>query len=480
MAGAMNSDSASTSVRRTLLDKIWEGHIVAELEDGTFLLHVDRHLVHEMTSYRAFDGVRRRGMRVRNPELTFAVIDHIVATSLDRGEGTNPAGRPFIEMWRRNCSENGITHFDIDDPRQGIVHVIGPELGIVLPGSTVVCGDSHTASNGAVGALAWGIGTSEVEHVLATQTIIQRKPKSMRLWCDGRLGPDVSAKDVILYVIGKLGTAAGRGYVIEYGGPVITALSIEERLTVCNMSIELGARAGLVAPDGRTFDYLAGSDFGPKGRNWDKAVRQWQTLRSEEGATFDREVVIEGAQIKPQITWGTSPQDVIAVDERLPDPAAETDPARRAAIERSLRYIGLAPGDTLAGTPIDYAFIGSCTNGRYSDLVAAAGIVRGRKVARGVRALVVPGSTRVKLAAERAGLDKVFIEAGFEWRAAGCSMCVAGNGDVVPPGKRCISTSNRNFEGRQGPGSRTHLASPASVAAAAVTGMIVDLRALSR
>ncbi len=302
----------------------------------------------------------------------------------------------------------------------------------------------------------------------------------MRIWCDGKLQPGISAKDLILYVIGKLGTAAGRGYAVEYGGPAIAALSVEGRLTVCNMSIELGARAGLVAPDDRTFEYLAGSEFGPTGRRWDAAITQWQTLRSEEGAAFDAETVIDCTQIRPQITWGTSPQDVIAVDDRLPDPASVADPARRAAIERSLRYIGLAPGSALAGTPIDYAFIGSCTNGRYADLVAAADIVRGRKVAPGVRALVVPGSTRVKLAAEQAGLDKVFVEAGFEWRAAGCSMCVAGNGDIVPPGKRCLSTSNRTFEGRQGPDSRTHLASPASVAAAAVTGAIVDLRALAR
>ncbi len=464
---------------RTLFDKIWDDHVVADLGNGAFLLHVDRHLVHEMTSYRAFDALRRRGIAVRNPELTFAVVDHVVATSLDRADDTNPAGQPFIRMWRQNCDEFGITHFGIDDHRQGIVHVIGPELGIDLPGCTLVCGDSHTSSNGALGALAWGIGASEVEHVLATQTLIQRKPKAMRIWFDGELGPGVSAKDLILYVIGKLGTAAGRGYTVEYAGPGISALSIEGRLTVCNMSIELGARAGLIAPDDRTFDYLAGREFAPKGREWQDAVAHWRALRSDDHATFDAETVIDCSQVKPQITWGTSPQDVVAVDGRVPDPSTETDPVRRRTLEQALAYIGLAPGAALAGTKIDYAFIGSCTNGRYSDLVAAAEIARGRKVAPGVRALVVPGSTQIKIAAERAGLDGIFREAGFEWRSAGCSMCVAGNGDTVPAGKRCISTSNRNFEGRQGPGSRTHLASPASVAAAAVSGAIVDVRTLA-
>jgi 3-isopropylmalate/(R)-2-methylmalate dehydratase large subunit len=463
---------------RTLLDRIWDDHVVADLGNGAVLIHVDRHLVHEVTSYRGFDGLRRRGIPVRSPELTFAVVDHIVATSPDRGDDTNPAGLPFIRMWRRNCEEFGVTHFDIDDARQGIVHVIGPELGIALPGCTLVCGDSHTSSNGGVGALAWGIGASEVEHVLATQTIVQRKPKAMRLWFDGVRAPGVFAKDLILYVIGRLGTAAGRAYTVEYAGPAIETLSIEERLTICNMSIELGARAGLVAPDDRTFQYLAGREFAPAGRQWDEALAHWRTLQSEEGARFDAESVIDCARVAPQVTWGTSPQDVIGVDGRIPDPAGEGDPVRRRSIEQALAYMGLTPGAALAGTPIDYAFIGSCTNSRYSDLAAAAEVVRGRRVAPGVRALVVPGSTQVKRAAEAAGLDRIFREAGFEWRTAGCSMCVAGNGDVVPAGKRCISTSNRNFEGRQGPGSRTHLGSPASVAAAAVRGAIVDLRTL--
>ena len=471
---------AAEPAARTLLDKIWADHVVRRFDDGTDLLHVDRHLVHEVTSPRAFDGLRRRGIRVHSPELTFAVVDHIVATDTDRTDGTNPAGLPFIQMLRRNCAEFGVTHFDIHDRRQGIVHVVGPELGIDLPGCTLVCGDSHTATNGGLGALAWGIGASEVEHVLATQTIQQRKPKQLRIRFEGKLAAGVSAKDMILYVIGQLGTAAGQGYMVEYAGPAISRLSIDERLTICNMSIELGARAGLIAPDDATFAYLTGREFAPAGAAWDAALDYWRNLRTDDGARFDREAVIDCAKIGPQVTWGTSPQDVISVDQPVPRPSDTADPVRRAAIERALSYTGIAPGETLLGTEIDYAFIGSCTNGRLSDLVAAAEVARGRKVPPGVRALVVPGSTQVRQAAIAAGLDKIFIEAGFEWRAAGCSMCVAGNGDVVPPRKRCIATSNRNFEGRQGPGSRTHLASPASVAAAAVSGRIVDVRTLLR
>lgn len=415
---------------------------------------------------------------MRNPELTFAVVDHIVATSPGRNDSTNPAGRPFIEAWRKNCADFGITNFDLDDSRQGIVHVIAPELGIDLPGCTLVCGDSHTSSNGAVGALAWGIGASEVEHVLATQTVVQHKPKRMRILFTGRLTPGVSAKDIILHAIGKLGTAAGRGHVVEYGGPAIAALAMDGRLTVCNMSIEMGARAGLIAPDDVTFDYLAHTEFAPKGPTWDAAVKQWRTLSSDDGAVFEREEEIDCSALKPQITWGTSPQDVIAVDESIPNPAREADAARKTAMERALSYIGLAPGAPLIGTKVDYAFIGSCTNGRLADLEAAARIARGRKVAPGVRALVVPGSMQIRRAAEHAGLDRIFIDAGFEWHSAGCSMCVAANGEIVAPGKRCISTSNRNFENRQGPGSRTHLASPESVVAAAVTGAIADVRTL--
>ena len=469
---------SSELATRTLLDRIWDDHVIRRFDDGTDLLHVDRHLVHEVTSPRAFDGLRRRGIRVHSPDLTFAVVDHIVATSTDRTESTNPAGLPFIQMWRRNCAEFGIVHFDIDDRRQGIVHVVGPELGIDLPGCTLVCGDSHTGTNGGLGALAWGIGASEVEHVLATQTILQRKPKQMRVRFEGKLAAGVSAKDMILYVIGQLGTAAGQGHMVEYAGPAISRLSIDERLTICNMSIELGARAGLIAPDDATVAHLSGREFAPTGAAWDAAVKYWRTLRTDDGARFDREAAIDCGRIAPQVTWGTSPQDVVAVDQPVPRPSDATDPVRRAAIERALSYTGIAPGETLLGKEIDYAFIGSCTNGRLSDLAAAAAVARGRKVPPGVRALVVPGSTQVRQAAIEAGLDKIFIEAGFEWRAAGCSMCVAGNGDFVPPQKRCIATSNRNFEGRQGPGSRTHLASPASVAAAAVSGRIVDVRTM--
>ncbi|HXP76693.1 MAG TPA: 3-isopropylmalate dehydratase large subunit [Stellaceae bacterium] len=463
---------------RTLLDRIWDDHVIRRFDDGTDLLHVDRHLVHEMTSHRAFEGLRRRAIGVHSPALTFAVVDHIVATSPNRTESTNPAGLPFIQMWRRNCAEFGIVHFDIDDRRQGIVHVVGPELGIDLPGCTLVCGDSHTATNGGLGALAWGIGSSEVEHVLATQTIRQRKPKQIRIRFEGELAAGVSAKDMILYVIGQLGTAAGQGHMAEYAGPAISRLSIDERLTICNMSIELGARAGLIAPDDATVAYLSGREFAPTGAAWDAAVKYWRTLRTDDEAQFDREAAIDCDKIAPQVTWGTSPQDVIAVDEPVPRPSDASDPVRRAAMERALSYVGLVPGEALLGKEIDYAFIGSCTNGRLSDLAAAAAVARGRRVPPGVRALVVPGSTQVRQAAIAAGLDKIFIDAGFEWRTAGCSMCVAGNGDFVPPQKRCIATSNRNFEGRQGPGSRTHLASPASVAAAAVSGRIVDVRTM--
>ena len=470
------NDRAGSS--RTLFDKIWDEHVIADLGGGTFLLHIDRHLLHEVTSKHAFERLRQRGLPVRNPELTFAVVDHIVATQPERNDGTNPAGRPFIEALRKNCADFGVSHFDLNDGRQGIVHVIAPELGIDLPGCTLVCGDSHTSSNGAVGALAWGIGASEVEHVMATQAVVQHKPKRMRITFAGRLAPGVSAKDIILHAIGKLGTAAGRGYVVEYAGPAISALAMDGRLTVCNMSIEMGARAGLIAPDDVTFKYLSGTEFAPKGAAWDAAMAHWRGLRSDEGAMFDRDEKIDCTALTPQITWGTSPQDVIGVDEPIPTPASAADPSRRLGMERALAYIGLTPGASLIGTKIDYAFIGSCTNGRLADLEAAARIARGRKVAPGVRALVVPGSMQIRRAAERAGLDRIFIEAGFEWHNAGCSMCVAANGDVVAPGKRCISTSNRNFENRQGPGSRTHLASPESVAAAAITGAIADVRTL--
>jgi 3-isopropylmalate/(R)-2-methylmalate dehydratase large subunit len=462
----------------TLFDKIWNEHVLVELGDGQVLLHIDRHIIHEVTSARAFEKLRLLQRKVRCPELTFGVVDHVVATQPGRDEGSNPAGRSFVRNMRRNCAEFGIRLFDIDDPRQGIAHVVGPELGIDLPGCTLVCGDSHTASNGALGALAWGIGASEVEHVLATQAIVQRRPKTMRVHFDGALQPWVSAKDLVMHLIGRIGTAGGTNHVVEYAGSAIRGMSIEGRLTICNMSIELGARAGLIAPDEITFAYLQGRDFAPRGAGWDTALSHWRGLVTDHGAVFDREISIDCNDVLPQITWGTSPQDVIAVNGVIPDPDDADDPVRHAAMRRALDYIGLTPGATLAGTAIDYAFIGSCTNGRLSDLRAAASVARGRHVAPGVRALVVPGSSSVRRAAEAEGLDRVFLDAGFEWHQSGCSLCVTANNDVVPPGKRCISSSNRNFEGRQGPLSRTHLASPASVAAAAVTGRIVDVRTL--
>lgn len=463
---------------RTLFDKIWDEHVIADLGAGAYLLHIDRHLIHEITSKHAFDRLRKRGIKLHSPKLTFAVVDHILATGPARNDASYPDGRVFIESLRRNCIDFGVTHFDIDDERQGIVHVIAPELGIDLPGCTLVCGDSHTSSNGAVGALAWGIGASEVEHVMATQTVVQHRPKRMRISYSGALGHGVCAKDIILHTIGKLGTAAGRGYVVEYAGSAIHALAMDARLTVCNMSIEMGARAGLIAPDDTTFQYLAGREFTPKGAAWDAGLAHWRGLPSDDGAAYDREEQIDCGAITPQITWGTSPQDVIGVDARVPDPSQEPDPAKRKSMEKALSYIGLQPGAALLGTKIDVAFIGSCTNGRLDDLHAAARIARGRKVAPGVRALVVPGSSQIKRAAERAGLDRIFIEAGFEWHSSGCSMCVTANGEVVAPGQRCISTANRNFENRQGPGSRTHLASPESVVAAALSGAIADVRML--
>jgi len=465
--------------RETMFDKVWRQHVVCELEEGVHLLHVDRHVIQETTCAQSFAGLDRTGRQVHNPELTFAVVDHIVSTAQGRTGDTFEGGRELVHLMRKNCPRHDIELIDVDHPWQGIVHIIAPELGIALPGATLVCGDSHTATSGGVGAYAWGIGTSEVEHVLATQTIVQRRPKTMRVSFDGRLEPGVYPKDLILYLTGRVGIAAGRGYAVEYAGSVIRAMAIEGRQTICNMSIELGARAGFVAPDDTTYNYLNGRPFAPEGRQWDEALVAWRALPSDPDATFDREVTIDCSKVRPQVTWGTTPQDVIAVYERIPDPASAGDDVRRTAITRSLAYLGLEPGRTLEGIPIDVAFIGSCTNARLSDLEAAAAVARGRKVACGVRALVVPGSAQVKRAAEAAGLDKIFLEAGFEWREAGCSMCVAINDDQVGPGQRCIASSNRNFEGRQGPQSRTHLASPASVAAAAVTGAIADVRKLA-
>ncbi len=463
----------------SFFDKVWNQHVIAELGDDVFLLHVDRHVIQETTCAQAFANLDRDGRKTRNPELTYATIDHVVSTAPGRTGETYEGGREFVHLMRGNCAAHGIELIDVDHPWQGIVHIVAPELGIALPGATLVCGDSHTATSGGVGAYAWGIGTSEVEHVLATQSIVQRRPKRMRVSFDGALGAHVYPKDLILYLIGQAGISAGRGFAVEYAGAAIRAMPVEGRQTICNMSIELGARAGFIAPDDATYQYLAGRPFVPTGRDWDDALAHWRSLPGDPGAKFDREIAIDGADIAPQITWGTTPQDVVGVDGRIPDPAAAPDASRRTAMERSLAYLDLQPGQKLEGIPIDVVFIGSCTNSRISDLEAAAKVARGRKVAPGVRALVVPGSAQVKQAAESLGLDRIFKDAGFEWREAGCSMCVAINDDQVPPGKRCVATSNRNFEGRQGPGSRTHLASPASAAAAAVSGAIADVRKLA-
>ena len=462
----------------TLFDKIWNRHAVHQLGDGRALIHVDRHVLQETTSWHAFDALRDRGLGVRNPGLTHAVIDHSVATHAGRTADSFPPTRDMILAMRRHCEEFGLRLYDIDSDRQGIVHVISPELGIALPGTTFVCADSHTATSGGLGAWAWGIGTTQVLHVLAAQMLLLRKPRTMRVTFNGTPGPGIFAKDLILHLIGRQGVAAGTGHVVEYAGPAIRALPIEGRLTVCNMSIEFGARAGLIAADDATFQYLAGREFAPKGAMWDAALADWRQLPSDNGAVFDQEIEIDCAAIAPRITWGNSPQDVIGIDEQIPAPDSFADADRRAMAERALRYMDLTPGEPMAGTPIDVAFIGSCTNARLSDLQEAASVARGRKVAPGVRALVVPGSTAVKREAEAIGLDRIFRDAGFEWRESACSMCVAANGDMVQPGKRSISTTNRNFEGRQGPDSRTHLASPAMVAAAAVTGRITDVRRL--
>jgi len=463
---------------RTLFDKIWESHLVDTQPDGTCLLYIDRHLVHEVTSPQAFEGLRASGRGVRRPDATIAVADHNVPTT-DRSRGIEePESRKQVETLERNVKEFGIPYFGLNDVRQGIVHIIGPEQGMTQPGMTIVCGDSHTATHGAFGALAFGIGTSEVEHVLATQTLIQRRAKNMLIEIDGELPLGVTAKDLILAVIGKIGAAGGTGHVIEYAGSAIRGLSMEGRMTVCNMSIEAGARAGLIAPDETTFEYLKGRPHAPKGGAWEQALAFWKTLPSDRGARYDTVVKLDAAQIIPQVTWGTSPEDVLPITGSVPNPAAVADANKRAAMERSLQYMGLTPGTRLTDVPVQQVFIGSCTNARIEDLRAAAAIAKGRKVAAGVNALVVPGSGLVKHQAEEEGLDRVFIEAGFEWREAGCSMCLAMNADRLEPGERCASTSNRNFEGRQGRGGRTHLMSPAMAAAAAVTGKLADVRAL--
>ncbi len=463
---------------RTLFDKIWDSHVVHRQEDGTCVLYIDRHLVHEVTSPQAFEGLRQAGRRVRRPEAALAVADHNVPTT-DRAQGiADPESRLQVDTLRRNCAEFGIELFDMDDRRQGIVHIIGPEQGMTLPGTTTVCGDSHTATHGAFGALAIGIGTSEVEHVLVTQTLLQKPARNMRITVDGALSLGVTAKDMILAIIGRIGTAGGTGHVIEYAGETVRGLSMEGRMTVCNMSIEAGARAGLIAPDDTTFDYLKGRPMAPKAGAWDAAVAHWRSLPSDAGAQYDTEFALDAAEIPPQVTWGTSPQDVVAITGSVPDPAAEADEARRRSMQRSLDYMGLTPGTRLAEVAVDKVFIGSCTNSRIEDLRAVARLVEGRRVAEGVHAMIVPGSGLIRHQAEAEGLDRIFVEAGFDWREAGCSMCLAMNADRLEPGERCASTSNRNFEGRQGRGGRTHLVSPVMAAAAAVTGRLTDVREL--
>ena len=460
----------------TVFEKIWNAHLVKQLDDGRDLIFVDRHVLQETTSAQAFAGLTRAGRTVRHPELTVATQDHIVSTRPGRDEATNPGGRELLQLMRTNAYAHRIRHFGVDDPRQGIVHVIGPELGWALPGCVLACGDSHTSTVGGLGALGLGVGTSEVEHVLATQTLALTRPRTMRIRFDGTTGPGITAKDLILRTAGQFGIAVGQGFAVEYAGAAIEALPVEARLTLCNMSIEIGARLGLVAPDQAATEYVRGREYAPADAAFDAAAVAWQDLRTNPGARFDRDLVIDCSKIAPQVTWGTSPQDVAGVDAYVPDPASFGDAKRRELAAAALRYMDLAPGTRLAGLPIGIAFIGSCTNARLSDLEAAAALVRGRRVARGVRALVVPGSTSVRLAAEARGLHEVFRAAGFEWRDAGCSMCVSINEDLVPPGVRCIATSNRNFENRQGPLSRTHLASPATVAATALAGCIADPR----
>ena len=463
---------------RTLFDKIWDAHLVDQRDDGASLLYIDRHLVHEVTSPQAFEGLREAGRGVRRPEACLAVADHNVPTT-DRAAGIQEEdSRIQVETLEANCAEFGVPYVPMDDVRQGIVHIIGPEQGLTQPGTTIVCGDSHTATHGAFGAFAMGIGTSEVEHVLATQTLILKRPKNLRITVEGALPFAVTAKDLVLAIIGEIGAAGGVGHVIEYAGGAIEDLSMEGRMTVCNMSIEAGARAGLIAPDATTFEYLKGRPFAPKAWAWEQAAAFWSTLRSDPGAAYHTEVRLDAAAIAPQVTWGTSPQDVVPITGAVPDPAAEPDPGRRRAIERSLEYLDLAPGTPMQEIAVARVFIGSCTNGRIEDLRAAAAVVRDRHVAAGVGAMVVPGSGLVKHQAEEEGLDEIFLAAGFEWREPGCSMCLAMNADKLEPGERCAATSNRNFEGRQGPGGRTHLMSPAMAAAAAVTGRLADVREL--
>ncbi len=468
--------NTNTGAPRTLYDKIFDAHVVDRQEDGTCILYIDRHLVHEVTSPQAFEGLRMAGRKVRRPDQTIAVPDHNVPTTADRVNGIeNPEGRIQVAELDKNAREFGLNYYPMNDIRQGIVHIVGPEQGWTLPGMTVVCGDSHTATHGAFGALAHGIGTSEVEHVLATQTLIQKKSKNMKVEITGKLRPGVTAKDITLAVIGKTGTAGGTGYVIEYCGEAIRDLSMEGRMTVCNMAIEGGARAGLIAPDEKTYEYVNGRPHAPKGAAWEAALNWWKTLYTDEGAHFDKVITIRGEDIAPVVTWGTSPEDVLPITSKVPA-AADFEGGKVEAAQRSLDYMGLTPGMDLTDIKIDAVFIGSCTNGRIEDLRAAAGILKGKHLADGVRGMVVPGSGLVRMQAEEEGLDKIFTDAGFEWRLAGCSMCLGMNPDQLAPGERCAATSNRNFEGRMGRGGRTHLMSPVMAAAAGIAGHLTDVR----
>ncbi|SFR46186.1 3-isopropylmalate/(R)-2-methylmalate dehydratase large subunit [Yoonia tamlensis] len=465
---------------KTLYDKIWDAHVAHEADDGTCLLYIDRHLVHEVTSPQAFEGLRMAGRTVRAPEKTIAVPDHNVPTTLDRANAASMTedSRIQVEALDKNAKEFGLHYYPVSDVRQGVVHIVGPEQGWTLPGMTVVCGDSHTATHGAFGSLAHGIGTSEVEHVLATQTLIQKKSKNMKVEITGKLAPGVTAKDITMAVIGKTGTAGGTGYVIEYCGEAIQSLSMEGRMTVCNMAIEGGARAGLIAPDQTTYDYCNGRPNAPKGADWDAALEYWKTLYTDEGAHFDKVLTIRGEDIAPLVTWGTSPEDVLPITDVVPDPSSFAG-GKAGAVQRSIDYMGLKVGQKLSDIAIDTVFIGSCTNGRIEDLRAAAAVLKGKKIKDGMRAMVVPGSGLVRAQAEEEGIAQIFIDAGFEWRLAGCSMCLAMNPDQLAPGERCASTSNRNFEGRQGYQGRTHLMSPAMAAAAAITGKLTDIRELN-
>jgi 3-isopropylmalate/(R)-2-methylmalate dehydratase large subunit len=465
---------------RTLFEKVWDAHVVSQVPGGPALLYVDLHLVHEVTSPQAFEGLRLAGRRVRRPELTVATVDHNVPTGDRRLPIADELSARQVNALVQNAREFGVELLDLDSPEQGIVHVIGPELGLTQPGMTIVCGDSHTSTHGAFGALAFGIGTSEVEHVLATQCVVQTRPRTMEVCFVGLPQPGVSAKDLILALIRQIGTAGASGHVIEYTGEAIRALSMEARMTVCNMSIEAGARAGMIAPDGTTASYLAGRARAPAGRAREQALDSWMQLRTDAGATFDRRIVVNAASVQPQVTWGTNPGMTADITERVPDPEAAPSEAERRSYQRALDYMDLRPGTPLAGLRVNRVFLGSCTNARIEDLREAARVARGRRVASGVRAMVVPGSRQVKAAAEQEGLDRVFTDAGFEWRNPGCSMCLGMNEDVLGPGERCASTSNRNFEGRQGRGGRTHLMSPAMAAAAAIAGCLVDVRTYLR